>query len=86
MNYYDYSLIPERITVSLYFYLEYGTPLGGFLTAVMSNDLFEAVAKADDKNISLIPVLVNYIRNKFPDECHGSKEKVKSWYKEKRSE
>ncbi len=60
-------------------YVEQRIPPGGFLYAVLANDLFEAVAKADDINIHCLNDIVKYIYNDTPSVCWGSPEAVKDW-------
>lgn len=52
---------------------------GGFLTAVICNDLSGAVAQADDNNLKNIPAFVAYFYNETPSSCWGSKEKMDNW-------
>ena len=75
----NYSLIPERVMNNLLAYVEGQEALGGFLYAVMSNNLFQAVGRADTEMKPLIPLLVHYIHWEIPGECHGSPEHVKAW-------
>ena len=52
---------------------------GGFLRAVLENNLMEAVARADDNNIKVLREICQYVHMGLPSECHGSPEKVKEW-------
>lgn len=52
---------------------------GDFLTAVLSNDLREACARADDSERLNIHQTVQYCYNHIPAGCWGSRERVKSW-------
>lgn len=54
-------------------------PVGEFLEAVISNDLRDAVGRADDDNITNIPALVFWFYNHAPGECWGSREKYRAW-------
>lgn len=54
-------------------------PPGGFLTAVLSNDLKMAVAQADVFNRKMIPEIVEYCYNEIPSSCWGSPEAVEAW-------
>ena len=54
---------------------------GGFMRAVLENDLFGAVAKADLRNGNRLPEIVRYIYNNLPIGCYGSKENVNNWLK-----
>jgi hypothetical protein len=80
---YDYNLIPEHMMEAIIRYVDRGVPLGNFLTAVFANDLFQAVARADDYNSKIIPVYVRYIYNRCPIGCNGSYQDVESWIKKK---
>lgn len=60
-------------------YVENGIPMGGFLTAVFSNDLLTAVAVADEENYAALKEIVIYAYNECPSECNGSKDKIDAW-------
>jgi len=71
--------IPQHIRAGLDRYVKGGIKTGGFLYAVLTNDLFEAVGRADiESRINLFDIC-DYIYNKVPLSCWGSKEKVKEW-------
>lgn len=53
--------------------------VGDFLRAVLSNDLMEAVGRADDDNIRTLPAICSYVYMELPSRCHGSPEIVKEW-------
>lgn len=82
----DYSLIPERIMQNLLYYVKGEEFPGGFLYAVLTNDLFKAVGRADNEMKPLIPLLVHYIHWETPGGCHGSEQHVKEWMEKKRAE
>lgn len=71
--------IPDRMMQSLHDYCAFGHPVGHFLTAVLSNDLAEACARADEDNLRNLPAYVHYLYNEAPSTCWGSPEKVKAW-------
>lgn len=71
--------IPKNIKESLERYVKLKIPTGGFLRAVLENDLVEAAGRADDVNLHLIPQIVSYIYNELPSVCWGSPEKVSAW-------
>ena len=54
-----YGNIPEHMMASLKAYIMEGRPVGHFLTAVLSNNLFEAFSRADDENASVMRDYVN---------------------------
>ena len=78
-NRFDYSKIPSETLGALDRYVNKRIEIGGFLYAVLCNNLKGAVALADDNNIRIIPQLVMYIYNEIPSECWGSNDKVNKW-------
>ncbi|MBS7703265.1 hypothetical protein [Chelatococcus asaccharovorans] len=60
-------------------YIEHGIQPGGFLTAVLSNDLREACARADAMNRHLLFDYVQFLYNEAPGGCWGSPEVVDAW-------
>jgi hypothetical protein len=54
-------------------------PPGGFLTAVICNDLRNAVFRADAVNIQLLSLYVRWFYNIAPADCWGSAEKMAEW-------
>ena len=69
----------EEIKASLDRYVKDKIPTGGFLEAVLSNDLVGAVGRADSINIQRIPEIVKYIYNNLPSNCWGDSETVSKW-------
>lgn len=79
-KYVDYSTLPNPDLIGgMQLYIEEGILPGHFLSAVLRNDLFEAVGRADSYNLSLIPNIVKWIWNEAPSQCWGSPEKVRAW-------
>lgn len=72
--------VPEHCAYSLcnYFWGD-NRPLGGFITAVLENDLCKASLKADDTNYKRLRNYARFIYNVAPDNAWGSPEKVKAW-------
>jgi len=60
-------------------YVEDNVRPGGFLQAVISNDLKGAVMLGDDENVKNLPAFVMYFYWQTPGECHGSKERMEKW-------
>lgn len=83
MTFYKYGSfeIPSYMGQGLIDYVEKGVPPGGFLTAVLENDLVGACGKADLNNLKAIPAYAGYLYNKVPSGCWGSPEKVTAWIK-----
>lgn len=79
----DYSKIPSLVMNNLLAYVQGQEAPGGFLYAVLSNNLFQAVARADKEMKPLIPLLVQYIHWEVPGGCHGSPEQIKAWMQKK---
>ena len=84
MSYPDKRLIQSRFRESLERYIEHGYQPGGFLTAVLANDLKEAVGRADEEALQNIPHIVAYLYNDAPGMAWGSPELVKGWMAHKR--
>ena len=64
---------------SLKRYADMGIPTGGFLRAVLENNLMEAFGRADRQNSEDMAEIVGYVYNEMPIGCHGSPEKVRAW-------
>ena len=77
----SYSLIRIEMLDALRRYLFEGSPPGDFLSAVLSNDLREAVGRADDDNIRAIPAYIALLYNEAPGTAWGSPENVSAWLK-----
>lgn len=71
--------VREDIIESLNAWGTIGRPTGGFLEAVLSNDLEEACARADYTNLWTLPAIVAYVYNELPGMCWGSPARVKEW-------
>ena len=74
-----YPEVDENLRGSLELYLNHGISAGGFLTAVLENDLMGACGRADSRNIRILPEIVGYIYNHLPSDSWGSKEKVSNY-------
>jgi len=73
--------IPDYMMDGIERYVNDGIPPGGFLTAIITNDLHGAVSAADDENIKNIPAYVAYFYNKTPAACWGSIAAMNAWAK-----
>jgi hypothetical protein len=71
--------IPTDMLVSLNLYVSARQPPGGFLTAVLCNNLKAAVLSADPMNLKVLPAFVAYCYNEIPSICWGSSKKVDDW-------
>ena len=73
--------IPERMYGGITRYVKQRIPTGSFLEAILSNDLKEAVGRADQENRDLIVEYVKFMYNQVPAACWGSKENYEQWIK-----
>ncbi len=73
--------IPDRMMPAIRRYIEEKKCPGGFLTAVIQNNLSDACGRADEENMRNLPAYVVYFYNNAPSACHGSKEKMEAWLK-----
>lgn len=78
-NRYDYDLIPEHVMETLVAYRDTGRSPGGGITAVLANDLGQAVARLDDENIAVLANIHIWIYNKLPRGAWGDYEAVYDW-------
>ena len=72
-------MIPPYIKKAIDGYVDHGWKTGGFLTAVLSNDLFEAAAKADAHSQIALAEICQYIYNYTPSDCWGGEEHIEVW-------
>jgi len=73
--------VPDRMMEGIRRYIEQGIPPGDFLTAVIDNNLSEAMGRADDENLRNLPAILAYFYNEAPGSCWGSPEKRREWVK-----
>lgn len=71
--------VPESTHEDLVAYIETGRPAGGFVGAVLSNDLRGSVQTADDEHQALLVEIVSWLYNRAPARCWGSPDAVAAW-------
>ena len=71
--------IPQRTMGGIDRYVEEGIHPGHFLKAVITNNLLEALERADNENISALYDIMKYFFNSTPSECWGSIENFNNW-------
>lgn len=76
----------ENIKSAIDLYSTNGVPTGGFLRAVLANDLMEAMGRADEENRLDIFEICQYVYNDIPANSHGSYKKVDDWMERKQEE
>jgi len=74
-----YPLIPARTLQSVYTFVEHNQTPGSFLAAVLSNDLVDAVNRADIGCMIGLKDLVTFLNMHVPDDCWGSFDKARNW-------
>ncbi len=71
--------VPGHTAAGLSNYIVDGVETGGFLQAVLSNDLFEAFGRADGSNFDSMKEIVVFLYNDAPMACYGSADKMQAW-------
>lgn len=76
---------PDSMRIPLYMHdaiiawaVDYIRP-GGFLMAVLQNNLVQAVNLSDQDNASALRSYATFVYNELPSECWGSSEQCESW-------
>ena len=75
----DPAQIPPYMMAALNAYIDEGVPVGRFLQAVIGNNLKDAVSRADDTNINLLPAYIVYLYNEAPSLCWGTPGSYQAW-------
>lgn len=75
----EYALVPEGLREGLVAYVEKHRHPGGFLEAVLTNDLRKAVDRADVESMAGLKYIVMWLFNRAPSGCWGSREKLEEW-------
>ena len=83
LDFTDYEGVPEHTRGALERYVEHKFLPGGFLIAVLSNDLMGAVSRADAANIVALREICQFIYNRMPSNSWGSEQKIYNFIEEK---
>ena len=76
----NYATAPnQKMVPAIKRYVENRIEPGGFLTALLSNDLSRTFARADETNGSLIREWVVWVWNDMPPNMVGHEQKVRAW-------
>lgn len=75
--------IKQETIRSLREYADERIPPGGFIYAVLTNDLMGAFGKADVQNRLSLFEICSYVYNEMPARCYGSKKIVAEWLAKK---
>lgn len=73
--------VPAHMMLSIQRYIHKKIKPGDFLTAVICNNLSEAVGRADAENLLNLPAFASFFYNESPLICWGSKNKMNAWLK-----
>ena len=79
---YNGKIIPTHTREAMERYFLYGLPPGGFLTALLTNNLYGAVSGADYQNITVLPDIVKWLLTKAPAGSYGNAEIMQSWMRD----
>ena len=74
-----YPNVPEYTIEALNNWAQFGLPPGGFIAAVLANDLSDAVDRADQDNEAALVDIVRYVINELPMDCWGTDAKIAAW-------
>ena len=80
------SKIPAEDLDSLVRYGKYGTPIGIFLLAVLTNDLTRAVQVASPTQFACLPYLTLFVLNELPASARGGTAEVYRYMRNTRME
>lgn len=77
----EYYPIREDWYGALERYLNHGIMPGSFMTAVLENNLMQAMGRADRENSANLKNIVGYIYNHLPSNSWGSRDRVENYVK-----
>jgi len=75
----DRCEVPHHLRAGLVLYVSDGILPGGYLQAVLCNDLAQAVLRSSPGALGFLPALVYCLRFYVPIRAWGSREKVLAW-------
>lgn len=76
------AAVPQHTLAALDRYVNHNIEPGGFLRAVLENNLSEALGRADHINREALFAIVSYVYNDCPADCWGTPAKVAQWLAE----
>jgi poly-D-alanine transfer protein DltD len=82
----DYTGLPKHMRDGAHLYIEHGVEPGGFLRAVLSNQLVEAFGRADETNRVAMFGWAMWLYNECPRDAWGSPAKVDAWIEARRAD
>lgn len=73
------EMLPGHMVHGVLGFIERGEPVGGFLSALFSNDLRGTFERADDVNQRAVLAYITFLYNYAPAGCWGSSERFEKW-------
>lgn len=73
--------LPRHCAVAFCEYLDHGRPLGGFLQAIVANDLYVAAKKSDPMNYQALRQYVDFLYEAADPRAYGSYKRYDVWVK-----
>ena len=70
---------PEHLRAGLTLYLTHGSRPGGFILAVLRNDLVDAIHRADGTSAAHLHAVLGTVRDGLPADAWGNKRAVDAW-------
>jgi hypothetical protein len=74
--------VPEHIRGGLVRYILLGIPPGDFLQAVLSNDLMESFARADDETRRGLFRICVFLHEAAPSGCFRGEDRMRAWIRQ----
>lgn len=71
--------LPEHMRMSMFRYLAFGISGGGFMTAILSGDYYNAALRADGINTERFVDWIRWLHECCPHEARGSRKAVNDW-------
>ena len=78
----EFTFVPHHIRRGIKNYIENKTPLGGFLSSMLRNDLEGTLNKADGTNQKHIYSIYRWFYNYAPAPCMQYDEWIKEWMRD----
>ena len=78
--------VPEHLRYGIARYVSHGVSPGGFLCAVIDNNLSRAIGNGDDVSRAAIVEIVGWFYNEAPRGCWGDAKRHKAWNAMRRAE